>query len=50
MYKIQADEDKEIMKYKRLEDIIDSIGSRFLWFAAGVFFGYLWMARAYGLF
>ena len=29
---------------------IEKVTARFLWFAAGAFFGYLWMARAYGLF
>lgn len=30
--------------------MFEHISSRFLWFVAGLFSGYLWMAHAYGLF
>ncbi|MDY6971082.1 MAG: hypothetical protein SV775_02020 [Thermodesulfobacteriota bacterium] len=30
--------------------MIERVGVRLMWFIAGTFFGYLWMARAYGLF
>ncbi len=35
---------------KKPYDLWDLLSSRFFWFIAGVFVGYLWMAKAYGLF
>lgn len=30
--------------------LFDAAAVRFLWFFAGAFFGYIWMAAAFGLF
>ncbi|MDY6791543.1 MAG: hypothetical protein SWH54_09765 [Thermodesulfobacteriota bacterium] len=35
---------------EKIMAMIERISIRFMWFIAGAFFGYLWMARAYGLF
>jgi len=35
---------------EKIMKIIERLTVPFLWFIAGSFFGYLWMARAYGLF
>jgi len=48
MSKIQTDENTEIIK--SIINFFDRASVRFMWFVAGAFFGYLWMAKAYGLF
>ncbi|MDY6792851.1 MAG: hypothetical protein SWH54_16425 [Thermodesulfobacteriota bacterium] len=35
---------------EKIMKAFDRVSVRFMWFIAGAFFGYLWMARAYGLF
>lgn len=48
MSKTKTDQNAEIIK--SIIEFFDWIAVRFLWFGAGAFFGYLWMAKAYGLF
>jgi len=37
-------------RHKNIVRMFEAAASRFLWFAAGAFCGYLWMARAFGLY
>jgi hypothetical protein len=48
MSKTKTDENEEIIK--SISNFFDRASVRFLWFVAGAFFGYLWMAKAYRLF
>ncbi len=36
-------------KFETVMDGIFAAATRFMWFVAGTFFGYLWMANAFGL-
>jgi hypothetical protein len=42
--------DDNLRLWRRINEIAEKASVRFLWFVAGAVAGYLWMARAYGLF
>lgn len=50
MHKTQTQTDENTETIKSINNFFDRVAARFLWFAAGAFFGYLWMAKAYKLF